>query len=579
MIAGRSIPIRQGVLDFMFKPRVTFAVLLLAAGAALAQKPTPPPPPQEGVDQGLFFETVSVNVVNVDVYVTDRAGNRVRGLTKDDFELFEERKPVQITNFYSVDSGKPSVELPPAAPEPLVPGAPPVSTQPEIPDEQQLFLVIYVDNFNIRQFNRNRVFRDIRQFLVRNLHRGDQVMLVTYDRELHVRHTFTSDPQVIASALFDIEKISSFGGSADNDRREVLEAIEEAQDGASASARVRSYADSLYNDVNFTISALKEFVGSIAGLPGRKAILYVSDGVPMRAGEDMYYKLQEKFPDQSSLLDAMTFDNTRAFQEVAAAANANRVTFYTLEATGLRVATSVSAENRSASSSGIVDSVYFSNLQAPLQQLARETGGQAMLNMNVALPALERVASDFDTYYSLGYTPTHAGDGRYYKLDVKVKGKKGLTVRHRDGYRDKTTESRMADATMASLFFGFEKNPLAVGLEFGDVSRRDDGNFTVPLRIKIPIGKLALVPKEGGQQARARAFIAVMDSKGGTSPVQEASIPIDIPEDQVKTATQQYYSYTVTLIMRPGEQRVAVAVRDEFAASSSFVRRTVTVGG
>jgi hypothetical protein len=214
-----------------------------------------------------------------------------------------------------------------------------------------------------------------------------------------------------------------------------------------------------------------------------------------------------------------------------------------------------------------------------------------MLNMNVALPALERVASDFDTYYSLGYTPTHAGDGRYYKLDVKVKGKKGLTVRHRDGYRDKTTESRMADATMASLFFGFEKNPLAVGLEFGDVSRRDDGNFAVPLRIRIPIGKLSLIPGQwttlingtlvtlSGQQARARAFIAVMDAKGGTSPVQEASIPIEIPEDQVKTATQQYYSYTVTLIMRPGEQRVAVAIRDEFGASSSFVRRTVTVGG
>jgi VWFA-related protein len=480
-----------------------------------------------------------------------------------------------------VESGKPSVEIPPPAPEPApAPGAPPVSTQPEIPEEQQLFLVIYVDNFNIRQFNRNRVFRDIRQFLVRNLHRGDQVMLVTYDRELHVRHTFTSDPQVIASALFDIEKISTFGNTADNDRREVLEAIEDAQDGASASARVRSYADALFNDVNFTISALKEFVSSIAGLPGRKAILYVSDGVPMRAGEDIYYKLQEKFPDQTSLLDAMNYDNNRSFQEVAAAANANRVTFYTLEATGLRVATSVSAENRTASASGIVDSVYFSNLQAPLQQLAHETGGQALLNMNVALPALERVASDFDTYYSLGYTPAHAGDGRYYKLDVKLKGnKKGLTVRHRDGYRDKTTESRMADATMASLFFGFEKNPLEVGLEFGEVARRDDGNFSVPLKIKIPIGKLALVPKEGGQQARARAFIAVMVSKGGTSPVQEAPIPIEIPEAEVKTATQQYYSYTVTLIMRPGEQRVAVAVRDEFAASSSFVRRTVTVGG
>jgi hypothetical protein len=83
----------------MLKPRIAFAVLLLAASAALPQKPVSPPPPPDGVDQGLFFETVSVNVVNVDVFVTDKAGNRVRGLTKDDFELYEDRKPVQISNF------------------------------------------------------------------------------------------------------------------------------------------------------------------------------------------------------------------------------------------------------------------------------------------------------------------------------------------------------------------------------------------------------------------------------------------------------------------------------------------------
>jgi VWFA-related protein len=577
----------------MLKLRTLFAVMLLVvAAAAVAQKPTTtapaaPAPPQPGatqpseIDQGLFFETVSVNVVNVDVFVTDRSGNRVRGLTKDDFELFEDRKPVQISNFYAVDSGKPAEEpsaAPAPAPAPTAPPPPP-SAQPEIPEEQQLFLVIYVDNFNIRQFNRNRVFRDIRQFLSRNLHRGDQVMLVTYDRELHIRHGFTSDPQIIASQLFDIEKISSFGQSADNDRRTLLEDLDDTKDAASASARVRSYADALFNDVNFTISALKEFVSSIAGLPGRKAILYVSDGIEMRAGEDMFYRLQEKYPDQASLLDAMNYDNSRSFQEVAASANANRVTFYTLEATGLRVATSVSAENRSNSSSSMVDSVYFSNLQAPLQTLAHETGGQALLNMNVALPGLERVAADFDTYYSLGYTPAHTGDGRYYKLEVKVKGRKGLTVRHRDGYRDKTTESRMADATMSSLMFGFEKNPLAVGMEFGDVVRRDDGNYMVTIKIKLPIGKLALVPKEGGQQARARAFVAVMDQKGGTSAVQEVSIPIEIPEAEVAAAVQQYYSYTLSLIMRPGEQRVAVAVRDEFAASSSFVLRTIDVGG
>lgn len=559
--------------------RLALIALLALPSQALARQTPPPAGEPGGIDPGLFFETVSVNVVNVDVYVTDRDGKRVLGLTKDDFELFEERKKVAITNFYAVEAGKPAVDLPSdvPAPAPTVP-APPAGTV-EIPEEQQLFLVVYVDNYNIRQFNRNRVFRDIRQFLTQKLRRGDQVMLVTYDRELHVRRGFTSDPQIIASELFEIEKISAFGNTADNDRRDILEAIEEAEDPFTVSARVRSYADSLNNDVAFTISALKEFVGSIAGLPGRKAILYVSDGVPMRAGEDIFHRMQEKFPNQTSSLEALTYDNSRAFREVAASANANRITFYALEAAGLRVSSAAMAENRTALTSSMVDSVHFSNLQAPLQTLASETGGQALLNMNVATAGLERVAADFDTYYSLGYTPTHSGDGRYYDLEVKVKGRKGLTVRHRDGYRDKTTETRMADATMSSLIFGFEKNPLEVGIEFGDITRRDDGNFLVQMRIKLPIGKLALVPHEGGQQARARAFIAVMDSKGGTSPVSETAIPITIPDDQVAAAVQKYYSYTVSLVMRGGEQRVAVAVRDDFAANASFIQRRVAVGG
>ena len=113
------------------------AFLLVLAGVAPAQQPAdpaPPPPPAQtaaqpatGVDPGLFFETVSVNVVNVDVYVTDRSGNRVRGLKKEDFELFEDRKQVAITNFYAIDSGA-EVVPPPA------PGEPPsLPRQPETP--------------------------------------------------------------------------------------------------------------------------------------------------------------------------------------------------------------------------------------------------------------------------------------------------------------------------------------------------------------------------------------------------------------------------------------------------------------
>lgn len=559
--------------------RLALVVFLLPlAGLAAVTPPvakveTSPGPKKEEA----YFEAVSVTVVNLDVYVLDKAGHRVPGLGVGDFQVFEDGRPVQITNFYVVESGKASVE-PVVAASPGTPAAPapvpaPLGTRAE---EQQLSLIVYVDNFNLRPFNRNRVLRELREFLTQNTRPGDRVMLVTYDRERHVRVPFTTDAAAVAAATFQLEKISAQGVHLDSDRREMLRSIDDAKSVGDVYGRVRAYAESQYNDLSFTVTALKDFVSSLAGLPGRKALLYVSDGLQMHAGEDMYYAMQEKWGQQVSLLEAMTYDMSRPFQELSAEANANRVTFYTIDAAGLRVGSDASAENATPRSS-YVDQIFTSNMQAPLQMLAADTGGQSVLNTNSVLPALQRIAADFDTYYSLGYTPSHAGDGRYHKLEVRLK-KKGLTIRHRDGYRDKTPESRAADLTLSALIFGFETNPLGVEIEFGRAARREDGNYLLPVLVKIPLGKVALVPREGGERAQLRIYVAVQDSQGGTTPVQETPVLVDIPTEKVKLAQQQYYVYELKLLMAPGEQVMALTVRDDLGASSSLLRRALTVG-
>jgi len=57
------------------------------------------------VAQTPVIEKIDVNVVNVDVTVTDRAGNPVRGLTRDDFQILEDGKLQKVTNFYAVENG------------------------------------------------------------------------------------------------------------------------------------------------------------------------------------------------------------------------------------------------------------------------------------------------------------------------------------------------------------------------------------------------------------------------------------------------------------------------------------------
>lgn len=569
---------------------LALAAALAAAPPAPGQEPAAAPPAgdgqQPGGQQEVFVDTVEVSVVNVEVYVTDKQGNRVTGLTKDDFEVFEDRRPVQVTNFYAVEDGVPVREFAPLqvaadAPEPIAPPPPEAAAAapaaPEIPEDQRLNLIVYVDNYNLRPFNRNRVLRELRVFLGEQVRVGDRVMLVSYDRSLNVRRPFTTDPQAIGSALVELETVTGHAASRDADQRDVLQRVQDASSPAEALTWARGYAEEIENNLRFTIDALKEMVSWLAGLPGRKAIVYLSDGVPMVPGQEVFHAVDGLHGGHSgAITESLGYDASRLFQELAAQANANRVTFYTIDAAGLRVDSSIDVENQRAQSVS-VSSIDHHNVQAPLRYVADATGGIAIVNRNKVLPALEQVASDFQTYYSLGYRAPEAGRGRYHKIEVKVRGR-GLQVRHRDGYRDKTVEARMTDGTVSALRFDLGGNPIRASLSFGQPSAREGRLYAVPVEVRIPIGNMALIPRADTHEARLRLFVAAKDSEGDASPVQQVAVPVTIPSAEIEHARGQDYVYRVELLMRGGEHRVAVGVRDDLAGTESFVTRDLRVG-
>jgi hypothetical protein len=91
-------------------PLLSTLLLAVLGGSVLAaaQKPADPAPP---TTTG-FGETIEVNVVNVEVFVTDKKGQRISGLTRDDFEILEDGRPAKITNFFAVEGGKTLGESP-----------------------------------------------------------------------------------------------------------------------------------------------------------------------------------------------------------------------------------------------------------------------------------------------------------------------------------------------------------------------------------------------------------------------------------------------------------------------------------
>lgn len=561
---------------------------LLTFGLLTSDASAQTPGAAEPADDGGFADLIEVRRVNLEVYVTDKKGNRVEDLRQEDFQILEDGEPAEITNFARIKEGRAPIAADLVAPPPdapilaPIPEPPAKAVEPEVAEDQRLHLVVYVDNLHTKPFNRDRVLGQVRQFL-RTLPPGTRTMLVTYDREVHVRQEFTADRQTVIDRTFALEDLASFAVQKETERDQLLQRLRgNTQDLNMAVSDIDFYAKAAYNDIEFSVRGVSELIERIAGLPGRKAVVYVSDGLDRRPGDDLISMVYSQFgqsSERTSLpLMGQRHSTSGLLRDLALLANSHRVTLYTIDAGGLRTSSATSAD-RGNSSTIEADFTFQLNRQESLVFLAAETGGLATIGTNNFGGAFEQIAVDLGSYYSIGFRPRGAsvgGDGRYRKLKVKV-ARPGLELRYRDGYRDKTQDTRTRETTLASLLHGTGGNPLGLELRLLPLEREGDG-YLLPIEVRIPIGRMTLVPVGNLSRGRLRVALAVADERGDLSPIQQQTVPIEIPEADLEQAKGQFYVYTAALRIGAGRQRIAASVRDELAGVDSSIVRALEIG-
>jgi hypothetical protein len=216
----------------------------------------------------------------------------------------------------------------------------------------------------------------------------------------------------------------------------------------------------------------------------------------------------------------------------------------------------------------------------PLTELANVTGGSAMLNASNVRALLARMSADYRDYYSLGYTSPKSQDGEYHRIEVRLRYGQGrpVQVRHTEGYRAKTAEQRMQERTMSALIFDVADNPLGVTVQLSPETRQDR-HWVLPVLVRVPVSQLVLVPRDGEHHARVSIVIAVRDADGGLSSPQLIELPLTIPNDRLLESMSQEIGHGVNLLVRAGNAKLAVGVRDELAAVESTLNLNVSVGG
>ncbi|HEY0554940.1 MAG TPA: VWA domain-containing protein [Thermoanaerobaculia bacterium] len=544
---------------------LALALLLTPALPLAAQKPVD----RKAAGPETFGEAIDVSVVNVDVFVTDKRGKPIAGLRKEDFEALEDGKPVPISNFTAESGGAPSAS---ALARPAVAGG--KAAAPERPIDQQLRLVVFVDDVNLTPRNRTRILQSVGRFLHTGLRPGDQVMLVRYSEELDIRRQFTADLAVLDADIAELLKLRTDIRKYEQSLATAIRSVRysvlgDTGYGATAEAAISDWAGYEGSTVRGALNAVDSVVSWLAGVPGRKAVLYVSDGLPLVPGLDLF-TVYTRAPVSSQNFDrtpemvAQKFDMTTRFRQTTAHASRNRVVFYPIEAFGTRI---------DEGTQGLFDDVALVNRQNGLRFLAEDTGGRTLFNATDVPAALARMAVDFENYYSIGYQPQRKGDEAEHKIEVRAKTR-GAQVRYRQWYRDKPAGEAVAEATLAVMRFGPEDNPLEATLEV--VPGKKAGEMLV--RVKVPVSKLYLQPGEGSRQGHLRLYV-VAAGAGSTTPVRETrTATVEVPEAEAAAGTQRDYTHEVAIPFKPGSYSVGVGVRDELSATTSYLRRDFTVG-
>jgi VWFA-related protein len=525
-----------------------------------------------------LVENIDVRVIDVDVIVTDRRGNFVPGLTKDDFTILENGVAKPITNFFEVEGSRAKNVFADEVGGRVQAAA----AADQVPEEMKRRIIFYVDNLSLAPFNRNRVFEQMKDFLKNVMRPGDEAMVATYNRSMKIRVPFTRDPAQIESILDTLARESGLGVANRSERRTVEERIRDVNTYSEAIAMARSYAASVEHDLRQGVASLNGLMSTLAGVEGKKILVLTSEGFPMQPGREMFYFIDEVGREKgwtnvgSTMLEGMSFDGSNLIQAVAKTANANGITLYTVHAAGLTGGTEMSAEN-ARPTSFITAHAATSNTTESMQMMADMTGGLASVQTNNFAEAFRRIHRDLDAYYSLGYRAGTERVDRQRYLEVRVKNR-DYRVRNRKTFVEKSTYAEMSDRVVANLLYRTKSNDLGILAMIGQPLPLDDGNFRVSVDIQIPMSTLTLLPQGESEYAGGfDVYLVVANKHNDMSDVARKSHQVRVPAEQIKQVAGKFYTYTLDLVVEGGLNIISIGVVDTISSNSGFAREQKVV--
>jgi len=348
------------------------SVLLLLALQALSQS----------TSQSQTVLRATTRLVILDVVATDEKGQPVPDLKAEDFTVLEDGKPQQLIDFSFQRPAATTQTLPRLAPNV-------VSNSPEYSSASSLN-VILLDAMNT-DFSSHAYAQEM---LIKYLDSAPVIQptaVYALDGKLMLLHDFTMDTRVLRDVL------AHFKPQGPTHIPDVYAA-------ASPFSRRGSFQVSNQGRA-VTFNAMRFLAQSLAGYPGRKNLIWLSEGFPLSL-----------FPDTTMGDGAFeVVDFSPLVEKIADDLMNAQVALYPIDAAG------VSINDRFPARTAMVS-------------MAERTGGKTFYNRNDIDTGVRVSIDDGSTYYNMQYYPQNKiWDSRFRKIEVKV-NRPHVHLQYRQGY-------------------------------------------------------------------------------------------------------------------------------------------------
>jgi VWFA-related protein len=556
----------------------TLLLLVLVSGASGPGAPAQESPPAAATEE--FSERVEVEVVNVDVVVTDKAERRILDLVRDDFEILVDGRPVAIEYFAGPRLAGVTAPAPPAPASAVSAETPPGASGTAVAPTN---LILYIDQTALESQDRKTAIQELREFLRARPEGADRVTVAAFDQRLQIVAPATTDPAAIAAAFDQIERRPSFATLGLGEERQLQREIRDlgtyGGDARTIEQAIVSWGEQQIDRERRSIAALAQLVDSLAAVEGRKVVVLATAGIEANPAQFLLDALDQKrgalgFSDRGPSLPLMGQTLLAEFEEMIQGAQNARVTFYSLSPV-VRPPAQGGADIWGAGSSSarpLPHDFGAAEAAASIARLTGATGGASFTIWGDLDRRLEGVTADSDAAYSLGFSTGREAGENDHRIEVKTR-RADLAVRHRESFRRRGATARVAGALTAAATLGQTENPLEISLSLG--AGRPDGKKKseeiVPISVGIPLRLVALVPQAGESRGSVEIRVSIQDPRGRLHESEVTIVPIVVPEGDLERALAATWYHRAEVRLSPGRQRVAVAVVDQVSGLQSTV--------